>query len=293
MREFKDTVVVMLLTTLARLPFALRRAIGRAIGSLVWISNARSKQVALANLALCFPEWDEAKKQVIAKARLKTMSAQALEMANMWISSADKNMARVKSVSGEEAVKAALAEQGVILLGPHVGNWECVGLYLSQLHDQALAMYQPPKNEKLGEIIHAGRQGTGVTLVPTDRRGVMQVLKGLRNKQLVGILPDQEPPVGSGVFAPFFGIQALTMTLVANLLRKNTARVFWVYAMPDGDGFNLSFFPADEGIYSKDTEESVAALNRDVEKIALVQPEMYQWEYKRFKRRPEGEERFY
>lgn len=293
LRQFKDSLVVFLLTTLARLPFPLRSMLGNSIGRLLWFLNVRGKQVALQNLSLCFPEWSEHKRRSIAYQRMKTMAAQALEMANMWLSDAESNNARFKSVQGEQAVREALQAQGVILLGPHVGNWECIGLYLSKLHAQSLAMYQPPKNAKLGEIIYAGRQSTGISLVPTDRRGVMRVLKALRNQQLVAILPDQEPPVTSGVFAPFFGVQALTMRLVSNLLQKTDAKAFWAYAYPEGDGFNITFVPASDALYSDDTEVSAAALNSDIAKIALLQPEMYQWEYKRFKRRPEGQTRFY
>lgn len=293
MADFKDSAVVAVLTTLAKPTFAVRQWLGRRLGDVLWYSRSRSRQVTLRNLELCFPEWSQSKRRSFAHERLREVGATTLEMANFWISSAEQNMARVNKVYGDVDVHSALQEQGVILLGPHIGNWECAALYLTSLNKTVFSMYKPNKNQQLEDLILAGRQSTGVNLVPTNRRGVMKLVKGLRDQQLIGILPDQEPPLGSGVFAPFFGIQTLTMSLVANLLAKYDAQVFWIYALPEGEGFNIHITPASEGIYAKDTELSAAALNADVEKIARSAPEMYQWEYKRFKRRPNNEARFY
>ena len=113
---------------------------------------------------------------------------------------------------------------------------------------------------------------------------------------MVGKLPDQEPDDRSGgVFAPFMGIQAFSPKLVTRLISKTGAMVVAGFAerLPNGEGFNIHFIDADEGIYSREDIEAVTAMNRTVETLVSMAPEQYQWEYKRFKRRPKGEKKLY
>jgi KDO2-lipid IV(A) lauroyltransferase len=112
---------------------------------------------------------------------------------------------------------------------------------------------------------------------------------------MVGLLPDQEPGAGQGRFAPFFGIPAYTMVLLARLAKKNGSAVFIGYAerLPRGRGYHLHFIPAPEGIAGAPLEEALALMNRGVEACARALPEQYQWSYKRFRTRPEGAASFY
>lgn len=193
---------------------------------------------------------------------------------------------------GYEAYRAAVdSDQGVILLAPHLGNWEIFG-YLAVQDVEATFMYQPPRSAAMDRILREGRNKTGVCLAPTTRRGVAEVMRTLARGELVGILPDQVPAEGSGEFAPFFGEPAYTMTLIASLLRRSDARVFCGFGLrlPGGKGFRSIFEEADPDIYSPDVAVSLSALNRTVERAVSRAPEQYQWEYKRFRRRPDNSE---
>lgn len=193
---------------------------------------------------------------------------------------------------GYEAYRAAVdSDQGVILLAPHLGNWEIFG-YLAVQDVEATFMYQPPRSAAMDRILREGRNKTGVCLAPTTRRGVAEVMRTLARGELVGILPDQVPAEGSGEFAPFFGEPAYTMTLIASLLRRSDARVFCGFGLrlPGGKGFRSIFEEADPDIYSPDVVVSLSALNRTVERAVSRAPEQYQWEYKRFRRRPDNSE---
>ena len=107
------------------------------------------------------------------------------------------------------------------------------------------------------------------------------------------LLPDQEPAREGGAFAPFFGIPALTMTLVPKLVKKTRCRVVLGLAKRVRGGFELHYLDPDPRIYAEDESESLAGLNASVELVARLALEQYQWEYKRFRRRPEGEAPFY
>lgn len=117
----------------------------------------------------------------------------------------------------------------------------------------------------------------------------------LKNQGVVGILPDQEPDLSGGLFAPFFGVEANTMKLVSKMVQKTSPKVVLCAALrlPSGRGFKVVFLPVDAELNSEDLTVSVTALNRSVETLVRMAPEQYQWEYKRFKRRPGGRPNFY
>lgn len=193
----------------------------------------------------------------------------------------------------EEFRRAAKGNEGIILLAPHLSNWEIFGVYASQ-NIASTFMYQPPKLPALDRLLQRTRSRGGIKLAPTDRKGVSMVLKALQHGELVGVLPDQVPNDEGGEFATFFGEQALTMTLVSKLAARSNAKVFcgFVVRLPKGNGFKLLIREADKAIYDEDLLVSVQGLNKTVEKCVLMAVEQYQWEYKRFRKRPDGQ-KFY
>ena len=114
--------------------------------------------------------------------------------------------------------------------------------------------------------------------------------QALKNNGLVGILPDQDPGENGGQFAPFFGVQTNTMTLLSRLAQKSGATVLCVWAerLSGSRGFVLHFSPVADDIYSDDMLTSVTALNQAVEAAICQIPAQYQWGYKRFRTRPVG-----
>ncbi len=242
----------------------------------------------------CFPELDRQQIKALSKASLRHTTMTALEMGKCWLWPIERTLGLIKEVEGKDVLERAVAEgKGVIVLAPHLGNWEIFGYYISELMTTTF-LYQPPKDIHLDAMIKANRGRGKARLAPTNRQGVADLLRALKNKEGVGILPDQEPAEESGLFAPFFAIQALTMTLVSKLVARTGARVVCGFALrlPDGEGFKVIIKDADTLIYDKEPVQSVTGLNRSVEHCVREALEQYQWEYKRFKRRPDGR-RFY
>jgi len=131
-----------------------------------------------------------------------------------------------------------------------------------------------------------------VEQVRAEASGVRTLLKRLQKNGVVGILPDQQPKAGEGEFAPFFGKQALTMTLLGRLAHRSGARVLlcWCQRLP-GKGapqFALHVQHAPEGVDDADPRRAVAALNAGVETVARRDFAQYQWTYKRYTLRPPG-----
>jgi len=130
-----------------------------------------------------------------------------------------------------------------------------------------------------------------VTQVRAEGPGVRTLFKRLREGGVVGILPDQQPKAGDGDFAPFFGIDALTMTLLPRLAARSGAAVLFAWCERIGEGapqFALHVEPADPALSGPDLVQALVAMNAHIERIARRNPAQYQWTYKRFKIRPPG-----
>ncbi len=294
-RRYREPAIRLLIKLFARMPFFLLLSIGGAFGRLLWLYNGEMRKVAEKNLALCFPSMNENKRHQLAKQSLIETGKNITEIAALWCNSKEKILSLIKQVEGEEHIKKAITEgRGVILLAPHLGAWEMTGLYLSSVYPMT-SMYRPSEMKTLEDTIRTGRTRFGAKLVPTDVRGVRELLTALKKAELIGILPDQDPGVAGGEFAPFFNVQACTMTLSSKLAQKTNADVIACCAKrkKDNSGYELFFSPVNKKINDKNMEVSLTAMNHEVEQLILKCPEQYQWSYKRFKTRPEGENSFY
>ena len=242
----------------------------------------------------CCPEKSEKEIAALSRLSLINTAATALEMGKCWLPDISKTLSLVVETEGESDFNSAYESgNGIVLLAPHLGNWEVFGFKLCDTISSTW-LYQPPKYPALDRLITRTRSRNGINMAPTNRSGVAQVFKALKQGQLVGVLPDQVPPDEGGSYAPFFGVSAFTMTLVSKLVQKSDVRVFCGFAkrLPDARGFKVIVKEADKGIYSDDIETSVAALNKSVEQSVKEAVEQYQWEYKRFRKQPDGN-RFY
>jgi KDO2-lipid IV(A) lauroyltransferase len=285
MNKLKALFVISLLKLLSRLSIKNAQAFGAFIGRLLWLGDSKLTRVTKKNIEICFPELSGEQQQALIKASLQETGKVFTELGAVWEWPTEKTLALIHNVEGKQYFDDAFVrERGVIVLAPHHGNWELVGLYLSTLRPMA-ALYKPPKIPELEAYMSMVRGRHGSQLVPTDKRGVIRLFSILREQGMVGILPDQVPGGSGGVFAPFFGVPANTMKLVSRLVQKTGCEVVSLCAIrrPNGGGFDMVFRKADPEIYSDDVEVSVAALNRSVEACVKSNPEQYQWEYKRFK----------
>ncbi|OBX33726.1 lipid A biosynthesis lauroyl acyltransferase [Halomonas elongata] len=271
-------------------PVSLWR-LARLIGPLVRRFSQRERLVTSVNLNQAYPELAEPVQRRLVRDSLVHSSATMLELGFAWLGDAQRVSDSIQEVHGRELLDDARARgQGVIVLAPHFGNWEVLNFWLSS-HFPFTAMYEPPKLAALDPIIRQGRERQGAQLVPTNPRGVAALLKALNRTEAVGILPDQEPGWGSGVFAPFFGRQAYTATLLPKLVARTEARVVTGVArrLP-GRGFAIHFLAADERVYESDERTSAAGVNACVEAAIALDPAQYQWEYKRYRKTPEEAE---
>lgn len=135
--------------------------------------------------------------------------------------------------------------------------------------------------------MQAGRQRGGGSTASADAAGVRQLLKTLKQGGSIIMLPDQVPAPeagGDGVWAPFFGRPAYTMTLLPRLAESTGAVVLLFFArrLPGGRGFAVHIEPP-LSPFPKDKTAAASALNHALEKLITLAPEQYLWGYNRYK----------
>lgn len=289
----KSIVTLVFLKLLSWLPLSVSRRLGRFVGDVILRLDLQPIRVARINLALCYPQLSFEQRETIARERMLHLGQALCETPRLWRKGNPWLNDKIIAIEGLEYLQAALAnDRGTILLVPHQGNWEVIGLWISQ-QAAMTALYEPPKMPALEHYIKSSRERAGAKLVPTNVRGVAALVKALKSGELTAILPDQQPPAVSGDFAPIYGVPAQTMTLVHNLLQRSGSQALLSTALRVAGGWKIIFKPVSDDIYSQDQTTSLQAMNQGVETIIDLAPNQYQWEYKRFRARPDGMPKIY
>ncbi len=273
----------------ALLPLRQAHALAVPLAAAVWNLSADARRITLRNLALCFPQMSQTEREQLARESILETAKFACELGRVWVRPVEEVLESVVEVTGQDVLEQALHRgKGVIVLAPHIGNWELCGLHLDR-QAATTYLYRPPKLTGFETAMVAYRARAGAQLAPTTRKGIAMLVKALERGEIVGILPDQEPALDSGVFAPFFGVPALTMTLVSRLAARTDAALVVMYAqrLPEGRGFAIRLAPVGSALADPDAEIAAAALNEVVERCVREVPGQYQWEYRRFKHQPD------
>ncbi|WP_404368191.1 lysophospholipid acyltransferase family protein [Marinobacter sp.] len=291
MAQMKMKLLALALKLAGKLPLRTAQRIGRALGMLGWWLPSRAREVTKVNLEICFPELSDGERKRLARSSLRHTGQTLMEIPMIWEWPVERCLELIREIQGEELVQEALEnDRGLILVAPHLGNWELIGLYFSARYRMA-TLYSPPNLPEFEDYMIGVRGRLGSELVRGDRRGLARLVTLLREGGIAGILPDQSPRGKGNVHAPFFGMKVRTMTLVSKLLQKSGATALMVYAerLKDSEGFRLVIQRPEPGLDDPDPLVATTALNLSVESCVRQVPEQYQWEYKRFRHRPAGE----
>jgi KDO2-lipid IV(A) lauroyltransferase len=275
-----------LFRVLARLPLRIAHAIGAALGWLTyWASPSyRSRFQAHARLAGVAPE--AARRAVAAAGRM------VAELPFLWLRApSGPNGPRI-DWDGQALIDAALQERrGIVFLTPHLGSFEITAQAYARdygiRHGPITVLYRPPRKALLRRLIDGARERPGLATAPATLAGVRQMIRALRRGEAVGLLPDQVPPQGLGVWVPFFGQPAYTMTLAARLIQQSgaTPLLVWGERLPRGTGYTIHVSRLGERLPETDPTqaESAAIINRAMEALILRCPQQYLWGYHRYK----------
>jgi KDO2-lipid IV(A) lauroyltransferase len=288
-------LLILLLRALALVPLRALHGSGALLGAILARRWKRGRRISERNLALCFPDLDGAARARLQAAAFAELGKSIFELPRIWCTPPARLSALIHEVRGEALLDEALASQaGVIVCAPHLGCWELLNRWLGSKAGLAI-LYRPPRQAWLEPVLQRMRASSGAQQIPAEGPAVRALFKRLQSGGMVGILPDQQPKQGEGEFAPFLGVEALTMVLVPRLARRTGARVLFACAerMPHSEGFRIHLIKAPPQIADEDIGRATAALNRGVEACLALAPAQYQWSYKRFGIRPSGQQKFY
>lgn len=278
--------MVFLFRLLSHLPLFVLHNVGAALGWLTWLASPTYRRHMRENLEL-------AGLQQVRNAAIAEAGKGVAELPRIWLRPKDELLALMAKVSGWEHVEAARAAgKGVLYLTPHLGCFEMVAQYLAArpsadgVVHPITVLYRRPRQDWLAPVMEQGR-GTNLKLAPADLGGVRRLMKALKQGEASGMLPDQVPGNGEGIWTPFFGKPAYTMTLAARLA-EGGATVLMTYAerLHYGAGYHIHFIPLSRPLVG-DLPARTAQLNREIEDIIRLRPDQYMWGYNRYKR-PKG-----
>jgi len=294
----KITLLRIFIRFLGFLPLPLLRALGASAGWLLYRIPNRERENARVNIRMCFPELTEEQRDELLLATLRENAITLLEMPSVWYGRTESWLKRLDMGSVPDDI-CRLMQQGkgvvvaLIVAMPHLGNFEISAHFFGSL-GKATGLYRPPRKQGLESLMLEGRNRPGQNrMVATDRAGIKALHQALSRGEIIVILPDQQPKSrkgGAGVFAPFFGVPALTMTLVSRFARKSGAPVYFIgFVRQEGSAkYRVIGQEGDPAIGGADLETSAAALNAGVEALVRQYPEQYQWTYRRFREQPDG-----
>jgi KDO2-lipid IV(A) lauroyltransferase len=273
-------MLVLLFRLLSTLPLPVLHLLGSALGWLVYLASPSYRRRLRANLE------GAGYGQELARAVAESGKA-IVELAFVWCAPPERVTRHAVDENWEYVQSVLDAGRGIVFLTPHLGCFEITAQQIA-LRTPLTVMYRPPKKAALKPLIEGARARHNLHLAPANLSGVRILAKTLKKGQPIGLLPDQVPQEGEGVWAPFFGRSAYTMTLPAKLAQMGDAAVILVYAerRPHGRGFIVRFVPF-EGELSGSAAEQASAINRAMEQLIARCPSQYFWSYNRYKQ-PDG-----
>ena len=274
------------------LPLGLARALGSLLGILTWLSSGKYRRRFRENWLLARAHFKASPEQPVKNPSMVRAVAQAgclaAELPAIWCN--PQTVDRM-TIEGWDYVQALLLKgQGLIVLTPHLGAFELGARAFAQRHPITV-LYRPSPSPTMESLLQRFRPADQLTAVPANSQGVRALLRTLKSGGVIGILPDQVPSQGEGVWVNFFGRPAYTMSLPVRLAQVTGAPLVWVLAVRRPGGWSFVFKPwqSPEPGPLDDLNRlafDLQAMNHQLEDLIGLAPEQYLWGYNRYRGRP-------
>ena len=258
-------------------PLPVLHAAGAALGWLVYLASPSYRRRMRDNMA-------QAGYLDYLPAAVAEAGKSIIELPFIWCADPQRVARHATQKKNWAYVQETLASgRGVVFLTPHLGCFEIVAQELATL-TELMVMYRPPRKAILKPLVEDARARPNLHLAPANLSGVRMLAKFLKKGSPIGLLPDQVPQEGEGVWATFFGRDAYTMTLPAKLARMGDAQIIVTYAerLPRGQGYCLHFVPFNDAL-DGDAAQQAQAINHAMERLIAENPAQYYWSYNRYK----------
>ena len=271
--------MALLFQLLSRMPLWLLHGVGWVTGWLAYLASSAYRKNFSMNAAMAGVNRTDRRQAIGQAGKL------VLELPRLWLGAPVE-----MHWDGDAHIDAAFAAgRGLVFLTPHLGCFEVAAQayaarYGVQGRKPMTVLFRPPRKAWLTELVVRARARPGLKTAPTSLAGVKQLIKALKAQECVGLLPDQVPPLGQGVWSEFFGRQAYTMTLSARLAQQTGAVVLlaWGERLAGARGYTIHVRPM-QGSLDSDLGVAVHQINRAMEQLIRECPSQYLWGYARYK----------
>jgi len=281
--------MLFLLRWLSRRSLRLLHAVGAFLGWTAYLLSPSYRRRLQAN----------ARRAGISVVQRRQSVAEAgkmvMESLRLWLRPPDQPIADPVQWQGEQLIEDALAQgRGLVFVTPHLGSFEITAQAYAQRYGARrpiTVMFRPARFRMLRELEETARARPALATAPASIGGVRQMMRALKRGEAVGLLPDQVPPQGMGVWADFFGAPTYTMTLAARLAQQSGAPIVlaWCERLPAGRGFHLRLSQLAEPLPTQGEDASAlqvaqaSVINRAMQQLILQCPQQYLWGYNRYK----------
>jgi KDO2-lipid IV(A) lauroyltransferase len=280
------------------LPRSGARAVGAGLGAAAWVLLGRLRRVGMLNLELAMPEKTEAEREKILRGVFRSLGWQVGEFCKMGGYTAEGASKFIRYDGLEHYLAARAKGKGVLVLTGHLGAWELSSFYHSLMGYPMSLVIRRLDNPLVDEFVNRIRCLHGNRVIHKDEfaRGL---LNSMHRGETVGILMDTNMTPPQGVFVPYFGVEACTASGLARVALHSGAAVLpgflvWEtaekkYVLRFGEELEL----IRTGDASGDIVANTALFTATIEAYVRRYPEQWLWVHRRWKTRPEGEERVY
>ena len=263
------------------LPLNLLRSIGALVG-IIGIKFSKRARLRLRNNLLITNLANNNNIDSLMSKTAKELGKTLIETVSVaWFRSKKHNASLIKNWYGLDLVlEMEKQNRPLVFLTPHIGNFEvAIKAVLHKIKTPITILYKPSKNKWFNELMLRGRSDTNIKPVPTNKAGVIALVKALKRDEAIGILPDSVASQGEGEWVKFFGCDVFATTLASKMAMFYNAVTFIVGSYRVKGGFNIEFIP----YYRQDNIAKVQDIYAIIEKIILKAPTQYFWSYDRFR----------
>ena len=286
------SLVLWLMRLLRWLPLPVLRALGAALGWLLYVSVPSRRRVASTNLALCFPQWSAARRAQEVRDHFRVFAQAWLDRSWLWHGTPELVRRRVR-LRGDVSVLSN-AQQPVVIFAPHFVGLDVVWTQLALSVDRAFTtIYTQQSNEQVDRWVERGRSRWGRVRLFRREAGVKAIISALRDGEALYLLPDMNFGLEDSVFVPFYGVAAATVPSLSRFAQLGRATVVPVVTRLTPEGYEVEVLPAWDDYPTGDALADTATMNRRLEQMIDAMPSQYYWVHQRFKSRPPGEEGVY
>ena len=284
-------LVFALVLPLIYLPLRWQFIMGKGLGLLCFHLIKRRQNDTLINLSLCFPQHTVEERYAMARDVFINAGIGIFETLSAWFR--PHIFPEKISVTGLEAFKQARQDgKAIFMLGGHFTLMDLGALFFAR-YASINAVYRPQNNPLLDWFICSSR--SRIFDKQVSSRNIRDLASVLNSGGIVWYSPDQDFGLKYGVMAPFFGVDAATITAGRRLSQIGDTVVMAIgfHRLPQPKSskephYQVTITPPLDNYPSQDELADAVRVNQIFEDLISVDPAQYMWFHRRFKTQPDG-----